>query len=257
MTRLRSLLTPRWILIHLLVVVLVVVMVNLSFWQFRRLDERQAFNSQVRANATATPVSLAALLDELPDADPSSLDAIEWRNVVVSGTFRASDEVIILNRSQNGAAGVDPLTPLDTDIAGTPHVLLVDRGFVPLSAEVPPPPAGEVELLGRVRLPQERRLGGLTDPSEGELAEVQRVDVERLAPQMAESADQVVLPFYVDLLQSPNVTGDLPTPVANPDLSEGTHLSYAIQWLIFSACAVLAWVFLIRRSFARSGSPQP
>lgn len=257
MTRLRSLLTPRWILLHLLVVVLVVVMVNLSLWQFRRLDERQAFNSQVRANATAPPVSLADLLDELPDNNPSSLEAIEWRNVVVSGTFRAADEVTVLNRSQNGAAGVDLLTPLDTDIEGTPHVLLVDRGFVPLSADVPPPPAGDIELLGRVRLSQERRLGGLTDPAEGELAEVQRVDVERLAAQMASSPDQVVLPFYVDLLESPNVTGDIPTPVANPDLSEGTHLSYAIQWLIFSACAVLGWVFLIRRSFARSGSPRP
>lgn len=254
MTRLRPLLTPRWILVHLLVVALVVVMVNLSMWQFRRLDDRQAFNDKVRANATARPVPLDDLVAELSSVAPAD---VEWRNVVVTGTFRPADEVIVLNRSQNGAAGIDPLTPLDTTVDGVPHVVLVDRGFVPLSAEVPPPPSGEVELLGRVRLSQERRLGGLTDPAQGELAEVQRVDVERLAPQMATSPDQVVLPFYVDLLQSPDVTGNIPTPVANPDLSEGSHLSYAIQWLIFSACAVIAWVFLVRRSFARAGSPQP
>jgi cytochrome oxidase assembly protein ShyY1 len=251
MTRLRSFLTPRWILIHLLVVVLVVVMVNLSFWQFRRLDERQAFNDQVRANATAAPVSLDELLADLPDKEPKSLDEIEWRNVIVTGTFRPADEVIVLNRSQNGAAGVDPLTPLDTEVDGTPHVLMVDRGFVPLSVEVPTPPAGEIELLGRVRLSQERRLGGLTDPAEGALDEVQRIDVERLAPQMAATPDQVVLPFYVDLLESPDITAEIPTPVANPDLSEGSHLSYAIQWLIFGACAALAWVFLVRRALRR------
>lgn len=257
MSRLRHLLSPRWILVHLLVVVLVVVMVNLSMWQFRRLDERQAFNAHVRANATAEPVSLETLLAEIPDTEPSTLEDVEWRNIVVKGTFRAQDEVIVLNRSQNNAAGVDALTPLDTSVLGSPRVLLVDRGFVPLSVEIPPPPTGEVELLGRVRLSQERRLGGLTDPADGELAEVQRVDVERLAPQMAGSPDSVVLPFYVDLLQSPAATGGLPTPVANPDLSEGSHLSYAIQWLIFSACAIIAWVFLVRRSFSRSDSPQP
>jgi len=251
MTRLRSFLTPRWILIHLLVVVLVVVMINLSFWQFRRLDERQAFNDQVRANATAAPVSLDELLADLPDKEPKSLDEIEWRNVIVTGTFRPADEVIVLNRSQNGAAGVDPLTPLDTEVDGTPHVLMVDRGFVPLSVEVPTPPAGEIELLGRVRLSQERRLGGLTDPAEGTLTEVQRIDVERLREQMAASPDQVVLPFYVDLLESPDITAEIPTPVANPDLSEGSHLSYAIQWLIFGACAALAWVFLVRRALRR------
>lgn len=251
MTRLRTFLTPRWILVHLLVVVLVVVMINLSFWQFRRLEDRQAFNDQVRANATAEPVSLAELLAELPDNEPESLDDIEWRNVVVAGTFRPADEVIVLNRSQNGAAGVDPLTPLDTSVDGAPHVLMVDRGFVPLAAEVPAPPSGNVELLGRVRLSQERRLGGLTDPADGTLEEVQRIDVERLAAQMAASPDQVVLPFYVDLLKSPDITGDIPTPVANPDLSEGSHLSYAIQWLIFAACAVLAWVFLVKRALRR------
>ena len=41
----RFLLAPRWIAFHLLVVVGVVAMVNLGFWQLRRMDERQAFNA--------------------------------------------------------------------------------------------------------------------------------------------------------------------------------------------------------------------
>jgi cytochrome oxidase assembly protein ShyY1 len=196
-------------------------------------------------------VSLSQLTTEINTADPPNLESVEWRNVIVTGVFRPAGEVIVLNRSQNGAAGVDPLTPVDTTVDGVAHVLLVDRGFVPLSMEIPPPPSGRVELLGRVRLSQERRLGGLTDPTDGALAVVQRVDVARLAPQLTVSPDQVVYPFYVDLLESPNVDGDIPTPVANPDLSDGSHLSYAIQWLIFGACAVLAWLFLVRRALRR------
>ena len=39
MSRYRFVLQPKWILSHLFVFVLVVTMINLGFWQLRRLDE--------------------------------------------------------------------------------------------------------------------------------------------------------------------------------------------------------------------------
>ena len=48
----RFLLRPKWIGFHLLVVAAIVTMVNLGFWQLRRLDERQAFNAVGRGSAT-------------------------------------------------------------------------------------------------------------------------------------------------------------------------------------------------------------
>jgi cytochrome oxidase assembly protein ShyY1 len=231
------------IALHVLVIVLVVVMANLSAWQFRRLDDRRAFNEQVRSRASMTPVAIADVVGLSPEE-------VEWRPVIVRGTFRADDEVIVLNRSQNNTAGVDALTPLDFSVDGKKFVVLVDRGFVPLSAEIPPPAPGEVEFLARARKSQERRLGGLTDPTEGELREVQRVNVERLAEQMRATDDQTVLPFYLDYLQSTAGADDIVglATVANPELTEGSHLSYAIQWIIFSLCAIGAWVILVRRA---------
>ena len=229
------------IALHVLVIALVVVMANLSLWQFHRLDERRTFNDEVRGRATMQPVPLSDLID----ADPAEA---EWRPVVARGVFRADDEVLVLNRSQNSTAGVDALTPLDFSVGGRDYIVLVDRGFAPLSADIPPPPAGEVEFLARARKPQERRLGGLTDPAEGELREVQRIDIDRLAEQMRTADDQVVLPFYVDFLESPSVTNSALSRVADPELSEGPHLSYAIQWIIFSLCAIVAWVILVRRA---------
>jgi len=50
MSRYRFALRPRWILSHLLVLLLVIVMVNLGLWQLRRLHERTTYNASVRAN---------------------------------------------------------------------------------------------------------------------------------------------------------------------------------------------------------------
>ena len=41
----RFLFSPRWLGFHLLVIVGIVTMVSLGFWQLRRLDERKAFNA--------------------------------------------------------------------------------------------------------------------------------------------------------------------------------------------------------------------
>ena len=245
MSRLSPLLRPKMIGVHLLTIVLVFTMVNLSAWQFRRLDQRKAFNALVREHSTADPVDIEALID----ADTSS---IEWRPVVVKGVFRRDAGVVVLNRSQDSTAGVDALSPLDMTISGRKYVVVVNRGFVPLATKVPPAPSGEVQFLGRIRKSQQRRIGGLTDDATGTLTEIQRVDVPRLSAQLKAESNQNVLPFYVDLLEyaaSTGITnGGFPARIADPELSNGPHLSYAIQWILFSGCALAAWFMLARRA---------
>ena len=244
MNRLSPLLRPKMIAVHLLTIVLVFTMANLSAWQFRRLDQRKTFNAQVRERTKTNPVDVSTLIDEKPSD-------IEWRPVVVRGTFRKGAEVAVLNRSQDSTAGFDTLAPLDFSVNGTKYVVVVNRGFVPLATAAPAPPTGEVEFLGRVRKSQERRLGGLTDAPTGALTEIQRVDVPRLTAQFTQSPDQAVLPFYVDLLEyakSTPSTSNLPARIADPELTNGPHLSYAIQWILFSCCAIAAWFMLVRRA---------
>lgn len=245
MSRLSPLLRPKMIGLHLLTAVLVFTMLNLSAWQFRRLDQRKAFNAVVRAHGTADPVAI----DSLIGSDPSD---IEWRRVVVKGTFRADAGIVVLNRSQDSTAGVDAVSPLDLTVNGERFVVVVNRGFVPLASTIPPAPSGEVEFLGRIRKSQQRRIGGLTDDATGTLTEIQRVDVPRLAAQLKTSPDQTVLPFYVDVLEYAASTGiandGLPARVTDPELSNGPHMSYAIQWILFSGCALAAWFMLTRRA---------
>lgn len=234
----RFLLRPKWIAFHLVVVLGIVVMINLGFWQLRRLDERQAFNATVESRYDVPPAPLDEVLT--PTTDP---DDVEWRQVTVSGTYLPDGSVSVVNRSQNGAAGVNVAVPLLLDDG---RILVVNRGFVPLIAdEVPPVPALEVELVGRLRDTQVRRTGQLSDPAEGVLTEVQRIDLERLESQL----DGEVVPMYVDLVtSSPSEPDGPPFPVAPPELSEGSHLSYAFQWFIFSIAVAVGWVLAVRHS---------
>jgi cytochrome oxidase assembly protein ShyY1 len=60
------------------------------------------------------------------------------------------------------------------------------------------------------------------------------------------------VPFYVDLVESqPAESTGLPEPLPAPDLSEGPHLSYAVQWFIFATCVAIGWVLAVRHSFTQ------
>jgi cytochrome oxidase assembly protein ShyY1 len=173
-------------------------------------------------------------------------DDVEWRTVRAAGEYVAAESVLIVNRSQSGAAGRDVVTPLRLDDG---ELVLVNRGFVPDTEAVPAPPSGRVEVEGRARASEERRLGPLTE-GEGEQVELQRIDIERIAHQIPGT----VVPVFIERVTSDPAEGALPAPVPRPTLSEGPHLSYAIQWFIFSVCAVVGWVLAVRRSRPRAGA---
>jgi cytochrome oxidase assembly protein ShyY1 len=232
----RFLLRPKWIGFTLLVVVLIVAMINLGFWQLRRLDQRREFDAKVEARYDAPAEPLDEVL--VPGADPGD---VEWRPVIATGTYRPDETVHIVNRSQNGRAGDNVVVPLDL---GDGRVLLVNRGFVAFRTDVPDPPAGEVTVAGRLRPSQERHFGQASDPSEGTLTEAQRVDIPRLQLQV----DGELVAMYVDAFDSDPADSPAVEPVVQPDLGEGSHLSYAVQWFIFSACAAVGWVLAVRHS---------
>ncbi len=232
----RFLLRPKWIGFHLLVLAAVVAMINLGLWQLRRLDQRKDFNAQVTARVEQAPVGLDSLL-----AEGLSPAEMQWRPVIATGTYIPGEEITIVNRSQDGVAGQNTVSALRLDDG---RILLVNRGFTALDDPASPPPAGEVTIEGRLRESQKRRLGQLSDPSDGDLTVAQRVDIDRLAPQLPGE----VVPVYLDQVRSSPADGPPPYPVPLPELTEANHLSYAIQWFIFSTAAIVGWFLAVRRS---------
>lgn len=246
-------LKPKWIAFHLVVLFGFVALFNLGLWQLRRLDERQSFNAVVEQRFAERTVPLA---DVLPDGiinrseqSAEIASEVEWRAVTVSGTYLPDHALRVVNRSQNGRAGDNLVVPLLLDDG---RVLLVNRGFVPLVVDDPELPALSVEVTGRLHPSQQRSLLGAKDPSEGVLTEVQRLDLSRLDPQIPGD----LLPVYLDLLESqPAEIPGLPEPVISPDLTEGNHLSYAIQWFTFSLAVIAGWIVALRVSWRRALRP--
>ena len=238
----RFLLRPRWIAFHLLVLGAFVLMVNLGFWQLRRLDERQTFNDRVNERIDAPPVAFDELVPTDAGVGDDVLDKVEWRPAQVHGEYLPDEQFVVVNRSQSGQPGEMIVTPM---ALGDGRILLIERGFVPLGTDAAAPPSGDVTVRGRTRQSQAHRRGQVTDAAEGELAEVQRLDIARLAEQIPGR----VIPVYHELTNSqPAETGPYPVPVLAPELTSGPHLSYAGQWFIFSLCAVVGWVFAVRKS---------
>jgi surfeit locus 1 family protein len=243
---------PGWILTHLLVVVMVVTMITLGFWQLSRLDERRQHNATVEARQDEPLATPDQVLPAGLGATEDQVEAVEFRQVTATGTYQPADQVLIRNRTYGGVPGYWVITPLVLD-DGT--ALAVNRGWVPFATtdadgagwDAFAPPAGEVAVQGLVRASQVRGEGlvaGPEDAAEGRLATLSRVDIARLDEQVAAS----LLPLYLDLVaQDPAQPDDVPTPVPAPDLDEGPHLGYAGQWFIFAALTLIVYPLLLRR----------
>jgi cytochrome oxidase assembly protein ShyY1 len=239
----KFLLTPKWIAFHLLCLAAIGGMVAAGFWQLGRYEDRQAFKDDVSARSEAEIVPF----ESLDISDPSTA---EWRRVMATGTFITDPEFVVVNVSQSGASGTDPVNGLLLDDGS---VLIVNRGFVAGVDAVPPAPEGELTVMGRVRQSQTAGFGELSDDGSQELTQIRRVDLDALSQQF----DQTVQPVYLDQLDMANESSSV-QPVAPPDLDGGPpHLSYTIQWFTFSIAVVVGWILAVRHSAnERSGKPK-
>lgn len=233
---------PKWLMFHAVVVAGVVAMVAAGFWQLDRLEQRKEFNSQVLERSQAEPTDISNVLERIDNGSLTPQEA-EWLPVTIGGTY-LPDQVVEFNNSQGGRAGDNVLTALVLDDGD--GIIIVNRGFIPLGFDVPSAPQIKVTGRGYVRTSEVRGRGGLTDADDGQpLTEIRRIDIPRLAEQLPGN----VAPVYVQLIaaQPPIIVGD-PEPVVLPELSNGSHLSYAMQWFVFSLCVVIGWVLAVRRS---------
>jgi cytochrome oxidase assembly protein ShyY1 len=183
------------------------------------------------------------------ETSTKSANEAEWLNVFTSGEYLDQQTVNAVNRSQGGFSGVDPLTPMR--IAGGNQLVLINRGFIAQSAqnqESAQAPVGTVEILGRVRVSEVRKTGGLSDPADGVLKEVINIDLSRLGQQIQGLNTEI----FIEVLKSNPADSMLLVPIADPILSSGSHLSYTAQWFIFSVFVAAGWVVVVRRKLKSS-----
>jgi surfeit locus 1 family protein len=170
---------------------------------------------------------------------------------MATGVFDPGNEVLIRSQINLGTAGFHVITPL---VVGEGEAVLVNRGWVPLvldetPVEDAPPAAGEVTVEGWVDLSQTRGALGPSDPEEGKLVSMSRVDIDRIAAQTPYD----LAPVY--LVETGGDGNQLPLPAPVPSFDDnGPHLAYAIQWFGFAVVGLVGYGFLARRILRMSSS---
>lgn len=224
----------RWALLIVFVAVLGVVFVSLGNWQLDRLAQRKERNATTIANEQQ-PVQPYEQVFTHPITD-----ADQWQRVEARGSFDADHQFVVRYRGNGGADGYEVVTPLRT----ASGAVLVDRGFIPLErgtripSVAPAPPTGEVTVVGHVRR-NERGRRAATTPAGNQVRLINSDAIAATLPYEIESG-------YIGLLAvQPEQQGGF-QPIQLPDLSEGPHFWYAVQWFMFTAIGVAGIVVFIR-----------
>jgi cytochrome oxidase assembly protein ShyY1 len=209
--------SPRWIATHLLVLAVVAAFVNLGFWQLRRLDERRDTNALVEARSSLPPEPVGEL-----DGDP---DELRFRAVVASGPMAGLRTV---RANQGGAPGFNVLSAVDL---GDGRGVVVLRGFAGTQPTGGPP---EIDVPG-----EPVAVEGLAIPLDRTSAPLRR--------EAAALGDELGLDLLPVLVQAGADADADVTPIPPPSLDDGPHLSYAVQWFLFTGVVVAGYPLLLRR----------
>lgn len=201
-------------------------------WQYHRGVDRHHRNFLIEANMAAPKIELAdAKMD---------LAKNEWRSVATQGFFDASKTILIRNRYFEGKYGFEYLTLFQSSSG---EKFWVDRGWIVAGKDaltapkIPVTPNGKVEIVGRLRLDSSLPSGSffaLPSSGDGLISKwnaQNEVDTEN---------------YYVDLLKG-SWANSVEVVAQLPELSDGPHMAYALQWLFFAGLIVYARV-LIRRA---------
>lgn len=233
----------RAVLKSLLAILLVIGCLWASQWQFHRGQERSARNATIEAHIDIPAVDLVTL--------KSSVKENEWRAITTTGTFDADQQILLRNRYFEGKYGYAVLTRFTTESG---DAIWVDRGWVAAGAsatvapETPPVPTGIVSITARLRLDSSLPSGSFF------ALPLNRDDdlVSQLNAQSGLASED----YYLDLISGslPSLTPTVPSGI--PSLSDGPHLAYAVQWILFAGLAIYGR-YLIRKMDLISGEVLP
>ncbi|MBS4753910.1 SURF1 family protein [Nocardioides sp. zg-ZUI104] len=229
----RFLLSRRWGLFFLAVLVVAGGTWWLGEWQFGRLEDRKDSNAVVRANEERAAVQVSEVL--APGRAVAKDD--EWRLVTATGKYDVDDTVVVRYRTRKSQPGVEVVVPLVTTDGTT---LLVDRGWYATDDpqigpdELPAPPSGEVTVTGWVR----------SDGTGASTAVTGRSTRAIASGPIGEAIGQEVFGGFMALKSEDPAPAEELAPVTLPELGQGPHFFYGLQWWFFGVLAFICFGYL-------------
>lgn len=221
-----------------------VLFVRLGIWQLHRLGERRARNAQVAAK-------MAGAVYEVDAVGRVDVDSLAYRRGRATGRFDFDHQFIEVLKPRDGIPGVFIVTPLVLD---STRAVLVERGWYPS-------PDGKAVPLATLEEPDSTTVEGLLlapyagdslAPGDGWPRYVRAADPALLAG----GYGRRLFPLLLRRTTLPAGTPAGLDAIRPPELSEGPHLSYAIQWFSFAVIALVGSTVLVLKREVAAGDPK-
>ena len=206
-----------------------------AIWQFDRYQVRHANNELIRQN-----ISLPALEEESLQTLPQS--QIAFRKVSLTGSFQPENEILVRNRYHEGKYGFGVLT-LFKSVMGKTY--WVDRGWVIAGKDAQTPPLVQSVTKESIDIIAYARVENLESEVRGSLIALPGKSSSQLQTWNAQKSIRTE-PIYFDLISVSNNSYNPTVPTSLPELSDGPHLAYSFQWILFIFLVLLAWYLVIR-----------
>ena len=220
-----------------LALALAALFVRLGLWQLSRLEDRRARNAGIGERLA---------LPAVPFAEVGARES--HRHVTVDGVPDFGNEIVHTGRSRNGSPGVHIYTPLR--MPGRDTAVLVNRGWMYA------PDAATVDLA-RARESRTRFHGvtlRLPEAPAGPAGPAGAASAARSIRTLNPASVRRVIPYPVAeifVVALDSTESGIPARLPAPELTEGPHLGYAIQWFAFALIAVGGAGIVVHR--ARKG----
>jgi hypothetical protein len=208
----------------LVALILVLFCLWAAQWQYHRGVDRHARNTLIVEQSQLPEVELGEL--------DGNIDSFEWRKISIQGSFDDKNQILLRNRYNEGVYGFEQLTLF----VFNQRKIWVDRGWIKAGSNATVPPQLQqtndesVRITGRLRLDSSLPQGkffAVTNNAQRDL--VSQLDARKGI--QTES-------FYVDLISASDTSMNPDVAVELPELSDGPHMAYALQWIFFGALVI-------------------
>ena len=193
-------------------------------WQYQRGVDRHARNVLIAEQSQLPPIEFKNLLGNIAD--------YEWRKISLRGSFDDKNQILLRNRYHDGMYGFEQLTLFVFD----ERKIWVDRGWVKAGSDATVPPQlqptnqGLISIDGRLRLD--------SSLPRGKFFAVANDSERNLVSQLDARKGIQTEKFYIDLISASDASMNPDVPVDLPELSDGPHMAYALQWLFFAGLVI-------------------
>ena len=225
----KNLIKPRWIALTLFLLILIYLFIRLSNWQFDRYDQRVLRNESTNVALSLAPKKI--------DSVSQMSDLKQWEKIELTGSYLSDQSKLVRKQYLENNLGFWVITPFKIQNGEN---ILVNRGWIPIGSSassnqsIPLAPVGTVNLEGYLQSFNE----SITQPKDLPLNQVNTIDYNYFESEIANN-------FYVQLAKSSPMDNQVAI-IPLPELSNGPHFSYAIQWILFALLLPIGWYVLLK-----------